>query len=132
MTDTPHEADNVTDENAGTPVTMYDPAYWATHPDALREALVRAGVKMPPPSLVRRRNQVIRELVELPLTLAIEALTSIFPMMNPDEQSRLTLIVEEAAQRLGISGAFAYEAVRRVRFRPSKLASASSCRRQSS
>jgi excisionase family DNA binding protein len=34
-------------------------------------------------------------------------------MMNPDEQSRLSLAVEEAAQRLGISRASSYEAVRR-------------------
>jgi excisionase family DNA binding protein len=38
---------------------------------------------------------------------------SVFPMMQTGHHTRLTLTVEEAAQLLGISRAFAYEAVRR-------------------
>ena len=40
-------------EPAG-PVTMHDPVFWATHPDALREALSRAGVTLPPPDAAPR------------------------------------------------------------------------------
>jgi excisionase family DNA binding protein len=43
----------------------------------------------------------------------VQAITTVFPMMNLGARPRLTLTVEEAAQLLGISRAFAHEAVRR-------------------
>ena len=71
--------------------TIVDPQYWAGHPQALREALqLAAGVG---PQAARGGG------------LAAGATGA--------TQERLTLSVEEAAQALGISRAFAYESVRR-------------------
>lgn len=67
-------------------VGVRDPAYWARETDALAEALSIAAQE---DFTVRRRVPFI------------------------PESERLTLTVEEAATLLGISRAFAYEAVRR-------------------
>jgi excisionase family DNA binding protein len=72
----------------GVSVVVRAPAYWAGSPDALAEVLQIAALT-DPDSAVRFRARVI-----------------------PAEE-RLTLTVEEAARLLGISRAFAYEAVRR-------------------
>lgn len=72
--------------------TVTDPAFWSVQPEALAEALGdRAGG---------------RPLDQPPTGRASGAATT----GNP---GRLTLTVEEAAGLLGISRAFAYEAVRR-------------------
>ncbi len=113
MSDPAHDAEAAEGETSSKPVTMYDPAFWAAHPDVFREALTKSGFKLAPQKPHLRPSQVIRELAELPLTFTIQTLTTVFPMMKTDHHTRLTLTVEEAAQVLGISRAFAYEAVRR-------------------
>ncbi len=75
-------------DDKGVSVVVRAPAYWARSQDALAEVLQIAALT-DPASDVRFRARVI-----------------------PTEE-RLTLTVEEAARLLGISRAFAYEAVRR-------------------
>ncbi len=100
--------------HAANSVTLYDPAFWATHPDALHEALaVAAGDTLPPPDPPPGLSQRGREIAQISMKLALDTVMSILPMGAADLHPRLTLTVEEAAQRLGISRAFAYEAVRR-------------------
>ena len=71
--------------------TVVDPAYWATQHQGLREALDWAAGNEARPG---------GGSVAAPGAIG-------------STQERLTLTVEEAAQALGISRAFAYEAVRR-------------------
>ncbi len=72
-------------------VSLSDPAYWASQPRELADALASRG-----PSTAQHP--------------AIEAMPS---WAAPTAEARLTLTVEEAASLLGISRAFAYESVRR-------------------
>jgi excisionase family DNA binding protein len=74
-------------------LAIADPEYWSTQPRELGEVLAAAaqGMSGTPAS------------PGLPAT----------PAAAPATQERLTLTVEEAAQALGISRAFAYEAVTR-------------------
>lgn len=100
--------------HAANSVTLYDPAFWATHPDALHEALaVAAGDTLPPPDHPPTLSQRGREIAQNSMRLALDTVMSVIPMGRADLHPRLTLTVDEAAQRLGISRAFAYEAVRR-------------------
>jgi len=92
---------------------VVDPSYWATNVDALGEVLVDPtgdGVLIPPvhiPELERTESGDSR--VEVPYEAA-KRTDGLTPAAAPE---RLTLSVEEAAAALGISRAFAYEAVRR-------------------
>lgn len=72
-----------------------DPAFWAADPDALAEALATTTAGSAP-------------MVERPADPSRRAGAA-----TATSSSRLTLTVEEAAALLGISRAFAYEAVRR-------------------
>ncbi len=114
-------------------VTLTDPAYWTTHVDQLLDALsmatrsqvpstTPAEAVTPEPMLYVAEQQPTASYPDEP----VEA-----PPATVDEESgddrdylpatdtpadlpaRLTLTVEEAASTLGISRAFAYEAVRR-------------------
>lgn len=69
-------------------LVLRDSAYWVDEPSALREALVIATFRF-----FQRALRV--------------------PVPGDVEDKRLTLTVEEAAEILGLSRAFAYEAVRR-------------------
>jgi len=106
----------VAGENKGpaTKITISDPAFWAAHPDELREAMVdAAGGDV---SALRPRVGLLERVAEVPghLLLAIVSALTPFHLDTGDiGHERLTLTVEEAAERLGISRAFAYEAVRR-------------------
>lgn len=75
--------------------TVTDPAFWAAEPDALAEALATSPTG-PPPVAERPPNEGRSAGVS-----------------STTRPGRLTLTVEEAAALLGISRAFAYEAVRR-------------------
>jgi len=74
-----------------TMATVTDPEYWAEQPAELRDALT-------PPEEAKGRGGAAAGSVGVGTTSGTE---------------RLTLTVEEAAQLLGISRVFAYEAVRR-------------------
>jgi excisionase family DNA binding protein len=74
-----------------TMATVTDPEYWAEQPAELQDALT-------PPEEAKGRGGAGASSVGVGTTSGSE---------------RLTLTVEEAAQLLGISRAFAYEAVRR-------------------
>ena len=108
------------------PLLVVDPSYWATNVNALIEVLVDpldSGVLIPEvhvPGL--RRTEPIDErdaegeraepsdaTKEFPYEAAKRADTA----TSAPFPERLTLTVEEAAATLGISRAFAYEAVRR-------------------
>jgi excisionase family DNA binding protein len=73
------------------PFTVVFPGFWGTRPDVLRDALADAA-GMPP---------------------ANSPTSALAPGVAGGGPGRLTLTVEEAAQALGISRAFAYESVRR-------------------
>jgi excisionase family DNA binding protein len=96
-------------------ITVIDPEYWRTHPDALAEALADAEGKL---ELATSRppvwSLIIKSVGSLVGTImgATSTLMSGGAVQKPT-QRRLTLTVEEAAQRLGVSRALAYEAVRR-------------------
>ena len=66
-------------------MTIVDAAYWSAH---------------------------VRELSEV-LFLDYDSSSNAFTQFPPSPEPRLTMSVEEAAEALGISRAFAYEAVRR-------------------
>ncbi len=70
-----------------------DPGHWATEPQQLQEILAAAGTTSP---------------IETSETLPGDAAGAV-----PGSPGRLTMTVEEAAAALGISRAFAYEAVTR-------------------
>jgi excisionase family DNA binding protein len=72
---------------------IVDPTYWSTQPRELQEALADGAGRTPGAE------------ISLPGSAAGAGSAS---------QARLTLSVEEAAAALGISRAFAYEAVRRA------------------
>lgn len=74
--------------------TVSDPGFWAARPDALAEALAATPSGQPP-------------IADSP---PAGRAAGAAPTSAP---GRLTLTVEEAAMLLGISRAFAYEAVRR-------------------
>jgi excisionase family DNA binding protein len=88
------ESDNVVDPPVHTPgpkpvsLAVRDSAYWVDEPAALREALVLATFNF------------FEHAMRVPVPGGVE-------------EKRLTLTVEEAAEILGLSRAFAYEAVRR-------------------
>ncbi|HXY45875.1 MAG TPA: helix-turn-helix domain-containing protein [Acidimicrobiales bacterium] len=92
---------------------MHDPAFWAAHPDAFREALAQAGIQIQrAPS--HGIGSLLRDVIKLPFTIMGVLAGSVSTLRSLDQpQERLTLTVEEAAKALGISRAFAYEAVRR-------------------
>ena len=87
-------AGNVVDPPAHTPgpkpvsLALRDSTYWVDEPAALREALVLATF-----NFFEHAMQV--------------------PVPGEAEEKRLTLTVEDAAELLGLSRAFAYESVRR-------------------
>ena len=72
-------------------VTVVDPTYWASQPRMVMEVLARTS-RLPP----QERDEEYWNAVG-----------------KKSRQERLTLTVEEAAEALGISRAFAYESVRR-------------------
>ena len=92
---------------------VVDPSYWATNVDALVEVLVDPtgdGVLIPRvqiPGL--ERTEPGGGTLEVPYEAAKRAAG----LTSAPTPERLTLSVEEAAATLGISRAFAYEAVRR-------------------
>lgn len=109
-------------------VTITDPAYWTTHVDQLLDALTMATRFQAPSSGPAEVGQTEPEplVVESPPTASHpddpieispvidESGSDCLPADAPaDLPARLTLTVEEAAATLGISRAFAYEAVRR-------------------
>ena len=114
-------------------VTLTDPAYWTAHVDQLLDALSMAVLPPAPSSLpvepveseaapyVAEQQPTAAypdEPVETPPSPVDEESaddSDHFPAVDTpaDLPARLTLTVEEAAATLGISRAFAYEAVRR-------------------
>jgi excisionase family DNA binding protein len=103
--------------NGAGKVTLSDPAYWATHGEILREALLDAArgtdsADLAPPDLELMRGPLKRARVLG--HVVVDLMTALIPFHvgSPDDEC-LTLTVEEAAKRLGISRAFAYESVRR-------------------
>ena len=106
-----------------------DTAYWTDHLDALRGVLSRgSGDIVDPPDPTTGPKPVslgVRDCafwVDEPAALREALVLATFnffehamrvPVPGEAEEKRLTLTVEEAAEILGISRAFAYEAVRR-------------------
>jgi excisionase family DNA binding protein len=96
-------------------ITLSDPDYWRAHPDALNEALTDAGGahlqaashESPVHSIVSKTASTVARA-----TVALAAVIIGGAVLHGQQQRRLTLTVEEAAERLGISRAHAYEAVR--------------------
>ena len=97
-------------------ITLVGASYWAENPDELAEALKElTGVDAPAIALwLHRRDEVLR-VARIPLDVFGDLiLQKLFPSTRPIPPTpRLTLTVEEAAKALGISRAFAYEAVQR-------------------
>jgi excisionase family DNA binding protein len=109
-----------------TPLLVVDPTYWATNVDALIELLVdplNEGSLIPwvdlPGLHPRLRpedpapDEESQDSLETEGTSLYQAVKRIENLGSESLAERLTLTVEEAAQTLGISRAFAYEAVRR-------------------
>lgn len=97
-------------------ITVADPEFWRAHAEALSEALVEAADgELEPASKPSPFSMIFRHTAGPLFKAAIAAgaiLLGSQALPKPHER-RLTLTVEEAAQRLGISRAFAYEAVNR-------------------
>jgi excisionase family DNA binding protein len=90
--------------------------YWAENPDELAEALKElTGVDAPAIALKSHRRDEVLRVARIPLDVVGELiLQRLFGSTRPIPPTpRLTLTVEEAAKALGISRAFAYEAVQR-------------------
>lgn len=109
-------------------VTITDPAYWTTHVDQLLDALTMATRFQAPSSGPAEVVQTEPEPLVVgppPTASNPDDPIEISPVIDESESdclpadapgdlpARLTLTVEEAAATLGISRAFAYEAVRR-------------------
>ena len=114
-------------------VTLTDPAYWTTHVDQLLDALSMATRSQAPSTIPAEAvtPEPVPYVAEQQPTAAYPDEPVETPPSPVDEESgddsdhfpaadtpadlpaRLTLTVEEAAATLGISRAFAYEAVRR-------------------
>lgn len=106
-----------------------DTAYWTDHLDALRGILsselgnvVNPPVHTPGPKSVFLALRDSAYWVDEPAALREALVLATFnffehamrvPVPGEVEEKRLTLTVEEAAEILGLSRAFAYEAVRR-------------------
>jgi len=111
--DQPDLEDQQPFEDDGLSLTVTDPVYWADHPAELREALLKAADL--PVTHLQTVGDSVRSLAMTPIRIAASMVSSIFNTASvPEPQhARLTFTVDEAAQVLGISRAFAYESVRR-------------------
>jgi excisionase family DNA binding protein len=85
------------------PLTLYQPWYWIEHRDELDEAIFVASML--------QIEALARHGYPRPMPAWVQTLLNLGGGLAGD--TRLTLTVEEAAQLLGISRAFAYEAVKR-------------------
>jgi excisionase family DNA binding protein len=98
-------------------ITLSNPGYWRAHPDALKNEaladasgghLAAAGHESPVHSVLSKTASTVARA-----TVALAAVVIGGAVLHRRQQRCLTLTVEEAAERLGISRAHAYEAVRR-------------------